>query len=214
MQQILAIAHRRSLVGAAVACAIGAALIARTLLGAANATTEQPPVDEYLFEEQPAAVEIAQPAAPAEASVIVYVSGAVAAPDVYQLPAAARVKDLVLAAGGLSAEADPDAINLAAPLSDGQHIYVPRRGETTDAPAAPVGAAPEAATTTGGRIDLNTAGAAELDELPGIGQAIAERIVAYRESNGPFRSVADLQNVKGIGPSLIEQITPLVAIGP
>lgn len=161
----------------------------------------------------PLATERAQVAAemaPATDEVVVYVSGAVQAPDVYVLPADARVKDVVLAAGGLTPEAAAAAINLAAPLADAQHIHVP---SSTEAAAAPTGAA--AAGVAGDtRIDLNRASAADLEALPGIGAAIAARIVAYRDENGAFAAVADLQNVSGIGPNLFDQIKDLVTINP
>jgi len=144
-------------------------------------------------------------------TVIVYISGAVSAPDVYELPIDARVKDLVLAAGGLSADADLEQVNLAERLKDSAHVHVPRRGESA--------AAEPAAATTGdaaqnGLLNLNTASASDLDGLPGIGQSFADRIIEYRTTNGPFASVADLQKVKGIGAALFAKIAPLVSIGP
>jgi len=144
-------------------------------------------------------------------TVIVYISGAVSAPDVYELPLAARIKDLVLAAGGLTADADPEQINLAERLKDSGHIHVPRRGEssTADAGAANTGDAAQS-----GLLDLNTASASDLDSLPGIGQSFADRIIEYRTTNGPFASVEDLQKVKGIGSALFAKIAPLVSVGP
>jgi competence protein ComEA len=137
----------------------------------------------------------------------------VRAPDVYRLPSEARLKDLVIAAGGLSAEADPEQINLAERLKDGQHIRIPRQGE---APPASTGAEDTASATPeqGKLVNINTAGAAELDGLPGIGQSIADRIVEYRTTNGPFKAAEDLRNVKGIGPALFAKIAPLITVGP
>jgi competence protein ComEA len=146
----------------------------------------------------------------ANQQVVVYISGAVRAPDVYQLPKDARIKDLVLAAGGFADDADPAQINLAERLGDAQHIHVPRQGD----PAAPsqAGAAPD---SSGGQlIDINTASAAELDGLPGVGQAIAQRIVDYRTTNGPFKAAEELQKVKGIGPALFAKIAALITAGP
>jgi competence protein ComEA len=143
--------------------------------------------------------------------VVVYVSGAVRAPDVYELPSEARIKDLVLAAGGLTADADAERINLAERLKDSEHIHMPRQGEATasDSTAAdPSGAAQS------GPLDLNTASASDLADLPGIGAALAERIVEFRTSNGPLKSVEDLRNVKGIGSALFAKISPLVTVGP
>jgi competence protein ComEA len=148
------------------------------------------------------------PDAPEE--LIVYVSGAVAAPDVYRLPPGARVKDAVVAAGGLRADAAAEQINLAEAVGDAQHIHVPTL-------AGPAGLAPQGADAevgTGGLIDLNSASAAELEELPGVGAVLAERIVARREEAGPYGSVDELREVTGVGPKLFEQIAPLVRAGP
>ena len=144
-------------------------------------------------------------------TVIVYISGAVGAPDVYELPLDARIKDLVLAAGGLTADADPEQINLAERLKDSTHIHVPRRGE---APAADAVVADTANAAQSGPLDINTASASDLDGLPGIGQSFADRIIEYRTTNGPFASVEDLQKVKGIGAALFAKIAPLVSVGP
>jgi competence protein ComEA len=144
-------------------------------------------------------------------TVVVYISGAVNAPDVYELPNDARIKDLVLAAGGLTAEADPERINLAERLKDSEHIHVPRQGE---APNDDTGAADAADAAQSGPLDLNTASASDLDSLPGIGQSFADRIIEYRTTNGPFTSVEDLQKIKGIGTALFAKIAPLVSVGP
>jgi competence protein ComEA len=154
----------------------------------------------------------AEPPAPAPVDLIVYVSGAVVAPDVYRLPDGARVKDAVLAAGGLRDDAASEDVNLAAPLSDAQHVHIPRVGEA--APATATDAAPAGQPTAGGLIDLNRASATDLEELPGVGQAIAERIIAYRTQQGPFQTVEDLQNVTGIGAKLFAKLSPLVTVGP
>ncbi len=161
---------------------------------------------------------------PAPPDVIVYVSGAVVQPDVYRLPAGARVKDAVLAAGGLLAEAAGDAVNLAAPVSDAAHIHIPQVGEmlpvaaVTGAPdgssAAPSAAGENSAVSpsNGGRLDLNRATQADFEELPGIGKVLAERMVAYREQHGAFNSVADLRSVTGIGAKLFADLEPLVVV--
>jgi competence protein ComEA len=144
-------------------------------------------------------------------TVIVYVSGAVSAPDVYELPLDARIKDLVLAAGGLTADADVKHINLAERLKDSEHVHVPRQGEDLDDAAV---AADTTGATESGPLDLNTASASDLDSLPGIGKSFADRIIEYRTTNGPFASVEDLQKVKGIGAALFAKIAPLVSVGP
>ncbi len=135
----------------------------------------------------------------------VYVSGAVQRPDVYELPPGSIVKDALLVAGGASKEADLDRINLAATLADGQQIYVPHQGEQ-DLPVQP----PAAESTGGTRININTASAEALETLPGIGPTLAQRIVAYRQANGPFAAAQDIMAVSGIGPAVFAQIGDLI----
>jgi competence protein ComEA len=213
MQHLRALARYRLRL-AAIAFIIGAGLLGLQWASQRNSPPAAVrPLDQDANEPELAAEEdlATDPTAalPSEDSVIVYVSGAVSAPDVYELPAAARVKDLVVAAGGLAPEADPERINLAEPLKDGEHIHIPRQGETqTDSAPADAGTSGQ-----GDLIDLNTAAEAELDGLPGIGQALASRIVEYRAENGPFKTVEDLRNVKGIGPALFASIAPLVTVG-
>ena len=139
------------------------------------------------------------------ASLYVHVSGAVAAPGLYMLGEGARVVDAVAAAGGFSAEADRAGVNLARPLSDGEQLVVPVVG------AAPAGG--EASAVAGdGRVNLNSAGVAELDTLPRIGPAMAERIIAWRDDNGGFTSVEDLLAVPGIGDKMLEGLRDLVTV--
>ena len=160
--------------------------------------------------------ELALPrATPSEASVgelatseqlTVHAAGAVNAPGVYRLPTGSRVADLLSAAGGATADADLDQLNLAAPLADGERILVPRRGETVTAAAA------SGASSVSSKVDLNTATAEELDKLPGIGPATAEAIIRHRETRGRFRSVTELLEVRGIGEAKLEQLRPLVKV--
>lgn len=150
--------------------------------------------------------EIEQPAPTSVPTIVVYISGAVRAPDVYALPADARVKDLVVAAGGLTEDADPDQINLAEKLTDAQHVQVARRGVN----GAPAGTATSQAST---KLNVNTASADDLEALPGIGASLAERIITYRTENGPLAQIEDLQNIKGIGGSVYDKIAPLVTVG-
>jgi competence protein ComEA len=140
---------------------------------------------------------------------VVHVAGAVVAPGVYEVLGPARVVDAIEAAGGTTPEAALDSLNLAAPLVDGQRIYVPVVGETVAAAAdgAFIGdAAPI------GPIDLNTATAAELDELPGVGPATANAILEHRDEHGPFATVDDLTDVSGIGPAKLDAIRDLVRV--
>jgi len=172
----------------------------------------------------------APPATPAE--IQVHVTGAVEQPGLYALPAGSRVGDAVQAAG-LADDAAPDALNLAARLADGQRLVVPRQGEP--APAEPAPAPPRAASARatpnagapsgraasaasagvlapGAKVNLNTATAAQLDALPGIGPAYARRILDYRERNGPFRSVEQLRDSHVIPNATFERIKDRLAV--
>jgi competence protein ComEA len=135
----------------------------------------------------------------------VYVSGAVKVPDVYTLAANSIVKDAVMAAGGATGEADLDRINLASPVADGQHIYVPHLGEES-LPVEP----PSRAPADDGKVNINTADAATLALLPGIGPSLAQRIIDYRQANGPFARIEDIVNVSGIGPGILAKIEDLI----
>jgi competence protein ComEA len=140
------------------------------------------------------------------ATMVVHVAGAVATPGVHTLHAAARVADAVDAAGGAAPDAELDGINLAAVLADGERVYVPFVGEIDPAVGATAGSAPA------GPIDLNTATAADLEALPGVGPATASAIVDDRDRNGPFASVDDLDRVPGIGAAKLETLRPLVTV--
>ena len=135
----------------------------------------------------------------------VYVSGAVAQPDVYTLPPDSIVKDAVLAAGGPTGDADLERINLALSLVNGQQVHVPRVGEEAS-PAQPSGDQ----RASGVKVNINTADVAALDLLPGIGPALAQRIVDYRQAQGPFLRIEDIMEVPGIGPGTFEKIRELI----
>ena len=135
--------------------------------------------------------------------VVVDVDGAVASPGVYRLTEGARVQDAVASAGGLAPDADTSQVNLAAPVSDGQKVLIPRQGESPT-PAATTGVGTAGAGTAGtqaapGLVNINTANAALLDTLPGVGASTAQAIIDDRAQNGPFASVEDLMRVSGIG---------------
>jgi competence protein ComEA len=136
----------------------------------------------------------------------VYVSGAVRHPDVYTLPPDSIIKDALVAAGGATAEADLDRINLALPVADGQHVYVPRLGE--ESPPVP---SPSIQSPSDGKININTADAAALESLPGIGPVIAQRIIDHRLANGPFTQIEEIMDVSGIGPATFEKVKDLIA---
>jgi competence protein ComEA len=140
----------------------------------------------------------------AASQVIVDASGAIARPGLYRLPFGSRVADLVAAAGGPAEGADTDRLNLAAQLTDGTKVHVPRVGE-----AAPVAAG---SSEPSGPLDLNTATAEQLDLLPGVGPATAKAIIDARAKRGRFGAVDDLLDVRGIGPAKFEAISDLVRV--
>jgi competence protein ComEA len=146
-------------------------------------------------------------AAETSTTVVVSVVGLVARPGLVTLPSGSRVADAVTAAGGLLPEADPASVNLAAVVSDGQQIAVGIPGAPGGPSPAPAGSGNPA-----GPVNLNSATAAELDALPGIGPVLAQRIVEHREQNGPFRSVDELDDVPGIGPAIAADLAGRVTV--
>lgn len=149
-------------------------------------------------------------------ALVVHVDGAVVAPGVYELPAASRVNDAVLAAGGLVEGADTGGLNLAAPLADGEKVHVPREGEAQGAAGSGVGTLSDGSGVGAGEgtpvVNINTAGVAELDELPGVGEATARAIVEDRERNGPFSAPEDLMRVSGIGEKKFAKMEGMVCV--
>lgn len=150
-------------------------------------------------------------------TVTVHVAGQVASPGVYAVPAGGRVADAVVAAGGTSAEADLEQLNLAARVSDGERILVPKKGDppspvvVSGSPGSSAGAG-GAKGSAAGPVDLNTATAEQLEALPGVGPATSRAILAYRTSRGRFRSVTELLEVPGIGPAKLEALRPMVRV--
>lgn len=161
-----------------------------------------------------------------DATVVVAVEGAVASPGVFALPGDDRVGDALAAAGGAAADADLAAVNLARRLRDEDRIVVPTTIPTpsvsvvsetgsTVAPTVPVPAAPPVGDPSIAKaVPINVASPEELDRLPGIGPVLAERIVAYRTANGPFRELDDLEQVQGISSRMVEDLRPLVSLEP
>ncbi|WP_022890154.1 ComEA family DNA-binding protein [Agromyces italicus] len=139
-------------------------------------------------------------------AVLVHVLGAVAEPGLVELGEGARVVDAIAAAGGLTAEADPAGVNLARTVADGEQLVVPVVGAAPAAGTGPAGNAP-----SDGKVHLNTADVAELDTLPRIGPALAQRIIDWREANGPFTSTEQLLDVAGIGDAVYSGLAELVA---
>lgn len=161
----------------------------------------------------------------------IYVTGAVARPGVYVLPSGARAYAALDRAGGFSGEADTEAVNLAAPLADGVHFHVPRKGEMSRngavdsisgsassgksvGPSVLSGANQAGQKGKNDKININTATAAELETLPGVGPKTAAAIVADRDARGSFGNVEELQRVRGIGPKKFEALRDLVTTGP
>jgi competence protein ComEA len=147
------------------------------------------------------------------APIRVHVSGAVCQPAVYELAPGSIVQDAVDAAGGPASDADVDCINLALELRDQQQVYVPRRGEAHSPPPVS-GGEPGGGGPAGALVNINAATATELEVLPRIGPTMAQRIVEYREANGPFGAIEDIQNVPGIGPATFEGLKDLITVGP
>lgn len=161
---------------------------------------------------------------------VVYVCGAVRKPGVYRLAHDARVTDAIERAGGPLADADLEQLNLAAPALDAMKIRVPKKGESPppELVSADRGVSNEPAgsgrpahrRSSGGRhklqagqtLDINTAGPQELVMLPGVGPSLAQRIIDYRTTNGPFQTIDDLLNVSGIGPTKLDKMTPYIKL--
>ena len=166
-----------------------------------------PPPTEALIPQVTAPATVSSPPDTGAATLFVQAAGAVVTPGVYRVPADARVIDVIDAAGGLADGADPDRLALAAKVADGERVYVPTIGEPLALSPSGGAAAPD-----DGPVDLNTADEQQLDALPGVGPATASAIVAYRESHGPFRSVDQLLEVRGIGPAKLDQLADLVTV--
>jgi competence protein ComEA len=155
----------------------------------------------------PGAAEAAVPPTPTVVPLIVDVAGAVRRPGVYEFAEGDRVIDAIERAGGALPKADLSLLNLAAPITDGTQILVPKAGPpAAGASVAPVGGA------AAGLININTATATELEALSGIGEVLAATIVEYRTTNGPFTAVDDLLDVSGIGPATLEEIRDQITV--
>ena len=184
---------------AIVACVVGAGALvlqdSRSPGGVEVVLTSPTPV---LAESQPVA------------RIMVYVSGEVIRPGVYELGAEHRVADALSAAGGPTADADLDSINLAMRLSDEDQIHVPSVGTGGSSGAGGIRSAGSSASASSGKLNINTATVDELESLPGIGGAKAAAIVEYRGTHGPFQRVDDLVEVSGIGDGILGSIRHLI----
>jgi competence protein ComEA len=145
-----------------------------------------------------------QEAEPEQALITVHLAGAVVNPGVYHLPAGSRVYELLELGGGFSDEADRDYLNQARPLMDGEQIFVLKQGDNTTVSGSAAGVST--------KININSAGAAELTALPGIGDVRANQIVAHREKHGLFTDIKELMDVSGIGEKTFENIAELITV--
>lgn len=203
----------RIAVGAAVVLFITAVAVAAVLSFSAGGGGEQALIDGSSVAD--ASATAAPDAGTVDGSpVLVHVLGAVVKPGLVELDAGARVVDAVAAAGGFTADADPAGVNLARPIVDGEQLVVFAVGQVPVPAAVPApGTAPGGgAVGADGIVHLNTADVAALDTLPRIGPALAQRIIDWREANGPFTSVDQLLEVTGIGDAVFGGLADRVAL--
>lgn len=152
------------------------------------------------------------------ATLTVHVAGAVGQPGLVRVPVGARVADVIEAAGGLVLDAEVARLNLAREVVDGERLDVPTLGEVmADARpggggAPPAGEDDAAAVRADGTLDLNLADVDDLEELPGVGPVLAQRILEWRDANGPFTEVGQLRDVAGIGEKTFQSLAPLVGV--
>ncbi len=189
-------------------------LVFAVTLGALLFTIRRPPAAPIVIRAITPPPTSTRPPTATPGPIQVYVSGAVARPGVYALAWDSRVEQALVAAGGAVGDADLVRVNLAQYLHDEEQIYVPTKGEPVTS-LAQMPAAVRSATTAPPpptSINLNTATLSELDVLPGIGPALGQRIIDYRQANGPFQRIEDVKRVKGIGDSIFEQIKELIYV--
>lgn len=147
-------------------------------------------------------------------SIVVEIRGEVIRPGVYSLPGDGRLGQLIELAGGPTAGADLRQVSLARRLRDEELVVIPATARASPVASPTTGSELPIGIETDGRLNVNSASAPELETLPGIGEVLAERIVAYREVNGPFARVEDLTSVEGISESLVDELRDLVTVGP
>ncbi len=171
----------------------------------------------YLTVRTPVGEPVVLIPSPTPEPIVVYVSGGVKRPGVYRLPRESRLVDAVQQAGGFMDGVDFSQVNLADKVQDGDQIEIPGGTGEIATPELTIGGGGLLFTPTppaGEPVNLNTASAEELDQLPGIGPSAAQKIVEYRDANGAFTRVDDLLKVAGIGPSTLDEIRGLVTVGP
>ena len=191
-----------------------------TLLDSTENEEEQNKSENIVENEQAKTNETAN----IEETIVVHITGEVKKEGVIYLKKGARIVDAIKQAGGETKEADLSQVNLAYELQDGQKIYIPNKnekisqyiiginGETMNDNSASTGSESTSYNKEGAKVNINTANQSELDSLPGIGPALAQRIIDFREENGNFNSIEDIQNVKGIGDSKYEDIKDKIVV--
>ncbi len=191
-----------------------------TLLDGAENEEEQNKSENIVENEQSKTNETAN----IEETIVVHITGEVKKEGVIYLKKGARIVDAIKEAGGETKEADLSQVNLAYELQDGQKIYIPNKnekisqyiigknGETMNDNSANTGNESTSYNKEEAKVNINTASQAELDSLPGIGPALAQRIIDFRVENGNFNSIEDIQNVKGIGDSKYEDIKDKIVV--
>jgi competence protein ComEA len=187
--------------------ALAGALIAAILLGGVALLWRRPTPPPIVIHAPPTPLIPTPEATTTPTPLVIFVSGAVQTPGVYELPAGARVGDALLRAGGFAPDANVNAINQAAILRDGDQLHVPTVAEASAPPVVGVTNARSASVEVG-LININTATLEELDQLPGIGPSRAQAII----DNRPYASVDDLDRVSGIGPATLEDLRPYVVV--
>lgn len=187
---------------------VGICIVAVILVTGGVAAWRQAATLAIVLPRQPAPAAAAPGAdKPAPPPLVVHVAGAVAKPGVYRLTPGARVADAVDAAGGPAPGAAVHAVNLAAPVWDGERVYLPTARELASGQVHP------GTTVQGqGKVNINTADGTLLQALPGIGPALSQRILNYRKEHGPFRSAEDLLNVSGIGEKKLNDLRAFITL--
>jgi competence protein ComEA len=186
---------RRQLFGAAAAVVVLLFVAIRHLGGSGSAAPAVTPLPAPA-RAKPAAAKL----------LVVDVAGAVRRSGLYRLRSGSRIDDAIAAAGGPTAKAQLDSVNLAAPVADGEQVIVPGRGAAGVAAASP----PAAGSSPSAPLDLNSATLEQLENLPGVGPVTAQKILDFRQAHGAFHAVAELEGVPGIGPAHMAQLKGLV----
>ena len=196
--------------------AVATSLAVLSWVGPSRAAVTIEPSPEVPGAEEGPAPSAEETAMPEPAAVLaVHLVGAVMRPGVYEVPEGSRISDAVGLAGGLTGDAAEESVNLARRVVDGEQVRVATQNEQDAGEAAPVPAGPGSVTpapSASGPVNINTADAAMLETLPGIGPSTAAKIIADREANGPFSSVEELLRVSGIGERKLEGLSGLVTV--